>query len=146
MFSRRPFPQGAANIGNWLVILEVITFFGIFSNAGLIVYTSGAIKEQQIVTFSVILVTFLAIKYFIRFIIPDQPETASILLKRHQYVSDRVIKVEDNDIFIRGFEKSNSKNLKPVRVNINIGGVNYNEKAKNKREMDDDLNNLMMDD
>ena len=46
MFSRRPFPQGAANIGNWLIILEVVTFLGIFSNAGLIVYTSGAIKEQ----------------------------------------------------------------------------------------------------
>ena len=39
-YSRRPFPQGASNIGNWLIILEVVTFLGIFSNAGLIVYTS----------------------------------------------------------------------------------------------------------
>jgi len=42
-FERRPFPQGAATIGNWLVIIEVITFFGIFSNAGLIAYTSTTI-------------------------------------------------------------------------------------------------------
>ena len=42
-FSRRPFPQGASNIGNWLIILEVITFFGIFCNAGLIVYTSDSV-------------------------------------------------------------------------------------------------------
>ena len=40
-----------------------------------------------------LLVTFLAIKYFIRFIIPDVPESAMILNKRHQYAVDRVVKV-----------------------------------------------------
>jgi anoctamin-10 len=82
-FSRRPFPQGASNIGNWLIILEVITFFAIFSNAGLIVYTSQSITNNQIVTFSILLVVFLGTKYFIRFIIPDEPESAIILNKRH---------------------------------------------------------------
>jgi anoctamin-10 len=82
-FSIRPFPQGASTIGNWLIILEVITFFGIFSNAGLIVYTSNSIKSDRIVTFSILLVVFLGIKYFIRFIIPDAPESAMILNKRH---------------------------------------------------------------
>jgi anoctamin-10 len=91
--SRRPFPQGASNIGNWLVILEVITFFGIFSNAGLIVYTSDSVKGDRIVTFSILLVVFLGTKYFIRFIIPDAPESAMILNKRHQYAVDRVVKV-----------------------------------------------------
>jgi anoctamin-10 len=73
--------------------LEVITFFGIFSNAGLIVYTSGSIQTDKIVTFSILLVVFLGIKYFIRFIIPDAPESAMILNKRHQYAVDRVVKV-----------------------------------------------------
>lgn len=92
-FMKRPLPQGAATIGNWLVILEVITFFGIFSNAGLVVYTSHAIKENQLVVFSSLLVFFLAVKYFIRFLVPSEPEAAIILNKRHQYVVDRVVKV-----------------------------------------------------
>lgn len=33
-FSRRPMPAGACNIGTWLLILDVITFLSIFSNAG----------------------------------------------------------------------------------------------------------------
>lgn len=33
-FSRRPMPNGASNIGTWLLIIDVITFCSIFSNAG----------------------------------------------------------------------------------------------------------------
>lgn len=92
-FSRRPFPQGASNIGNWLIILEVITFFGIFCNAGLIVYTSDSVKGNKIVIFSVLLIVLLASKYLIRFIVPDEPESAIILNKRHRYAEDKVVKV-----------------------------------------------------
>ena len=42
----RPFPQGASNIGNWLIIIEVITFLGIFCNAGLIVFTSQTVPSD----------------------------------------------------------------------------------------------------
>jgi hypothetical protein len=31
-------PSGAANIGSWLVILDLINFIAIFSNAGIIFY------------------------------------------------------------------------------------------------------------
>lgn len=43
--------------------------------------------------FSSLLVFFLAVKYFIRFLVPSEPEAAIILNKRHQYVVDRVVKV-----------------------------------------------------
>ena len=33
--TRRPMPAGASNIGTWLLILDVITFCSIFSNAGI---------------------------------------------------------------------------------------------------------------
>lgn len=66
------------------MILEVITFLGIFTNAGLIVYTSNYFQsEGKIIIFAALLITFLALKYFIRFIVPDEPEAALILNKRH---------------------------------------------------------------
>lgn len=92
-FKRRPFPQGAATIGNWLVILEIITFFGIFTNAGLIVYTSASIEENKLTVFAGLLIIFLILKYLIRFLIPDEPESTSFLNARHQYVENRVVKV-----------------------------------------------------
>ena len=62
------------------------------------------------------LVVFLAVKYFLRFIIPDTPENALIINKRHIVSVDRVIK---------GFGKSKSKIYKTAKLNLNIGGVNY---------------------
>ena len=34
-FTKRPIAGGACNIGTWLIILDVITFVSIFSNAGI---------------------------------------------------------------------------------------------------------------
>ncbi len=63
-----------------------------------------------------LLIVFLALKYFLRFIIPDEPESALIVNKRHKVAVDRVVK---------GFQKSKSRIYKTARLNFNIGGVNY---------------------
>lgn len=75
------------------MILEIITFFGIFTNAGLIVYTSASIEENKLTVFAGLLIIFLILKYLIRFLIPDEPESTSFLNARHQYVENRVVKV-----------------------------------------------------
>lgn len=67
--------------------------------------------------FSVLLICFLAIKYVLRFIIPDTPEVAVTINKRHKVVVDRVIK---------GFKGSTTKMYKTAPFNFNIGGVVYN--------------------
>lgn len=71
----------------------MITFVSIFSNAGLIAYTSGSFDENsRLVVFVALLITFLATKYFLRFIIPDTPEGAMIINKRHAVAIDRLVK------------------------------------------------------
>lgn len=35
--------MGASDIGNWLFILEIISFLSIFCNAGLVVFTSNSV-------------------------------------------------------------------------------------------------------
>jgi len=36
---QRPIPSGARNIGIWHEIIEIISFIGIFVNAGLMIFT-----------------------------------------------------------------------------------------------------------
>lgn len=43
--------------------------------------------------FYVVLVSFLVLKYVIRFIIPSYPESATILNARHRCIVDKVVKV-----------------------------------------------------
>lgn len=43
--SRRPIPTGASTIGTWLTVMEIVSFLSIFTNAGLIVFTSKTIDD-----------------------------------------------------------------------------------------------------
>ena len=113
-FCRRPVPAGAANIGTWYFILEIISFFGIFTNAGLIAFTSGAFKKNNIMYFTIVLLIFLSVKYLAKMIIPDVPKEAMIIRKRHQNIIDRVVK---------GFNNKDSNKVFKYKPNIKIGGV-----------------------
>ncbi|CAD8121664.1 unnamed protein product [Paramecium sonneborni] len=112
-YSRRPFPQGAATIGNWLIIFEMISFLAIFTNAGLIVFTSEIIKENQVQVFSTLLIVFLTLKYIIRFLVPDEPAEALLLNKRHEFVVEKAVK---------GFQTESNARYLMQNVNRRIGG------------------------
>ncbi|CAD8148836.1 unnamed protein product [Paramecium octaurelia] len=114
--SRRPFPQGAASIGNWLVILDIITFFGILSNAGLLVYTSNSIEDNKIEFFASILVIFFALNFVIKILVSPESESATLLLQRHQYIIDKKIK---------GFTSNQKTIFDRSKLNIQIKRVGY---------------------
>jgi len=44
--TRRPVPRGANTIGQWLLILKMISFLGVFFNAGLLIFTTEAIGND----------------------------------------------------------------------------------------------------
>jgi anoctamin-10 len=71
----------------------MISFLAIFTNAGLIVFTSEIITTNQAEVFTILLIAFLAVKYLIRFLIPDEPAEALILNKRHEFVVEKAVKV-----------------------------------------------------
>ena len=90
---------------------------------GLIVFTSGAITTDLSTSFVILLVTFLAIKFVIRFLVPDTPESANLISQRHKNAVDRVSK---------GIKKSYGKLYKPTRTNLRVGGVIYKEMDEGK--------------
>ncbi|EGR33655.1 hypothetical protein IMG5_047010 [Ichthyophthirius multifiliis] len=115
-FVKRPIPTGASNIGTWLLIIDIISFISIFANAGLIVYTSKLVeKSYQIIVFISLLFGFLFIKYLLRFLIPDVPEKALIINKRHQISIDKIIK---------GFQKKKIRTYYIGKIQTEINGIN----------------------
>lgn len=89
---RRPLPYSAANIGNWYLVLDLISAISIATNAGLLVYTYGHFDQFSSVSrelcFSVILLILLGSKFMVSGLIPDLPEHMRIIEARHQSVID----------------------------------------------------------
>jgi hypothetical protein len=79
----RPIPSGSNNIGNWQLIIEIIVFMSVFSNAGLIAYTSDVVKKDKMGSFLAISLILLSAKYLSKFIIPEKPEKANLINIRH---------------------------------------------------------------
>lgn len=109
-YIRRPIPRSAADIGNWQYILEAVSFFTIFINAGLIVFTSEAFKElnslvfvkdrnREIDQFSMqmkyyvfVVFVLLFIKLALNVLIQDTPDNLKQIILRHKYIIGRTIK------------------------------------------------------
>ena len=75
---RRPEPVKAEDIGIWKKIIFFITLFGIFSNSGIIIITSGLLAEYEIGDKFTIFIIFehiiLLVVVVLRYLIPDTPD------------------------------------------------------------------------
>lgn len=86
--TRRPFPSGTEDIGIWKTVLQLISFFGIITNAAIIAVTSGAFDPHEgatkdeseskwlemVLIFLVIEHGLIVLKLLIGNAIPDVPE------------------------------------------------------------------------
>ena len=133
-FTRRPIPKGAANIGTWLIILDLISFFAIFFNTGLIIITAQVANGSNIsilFMFVMLLLIFLGLKYIIRFLIPDVPLKAKILTERHKHVIERCNK-----------ELEINKNVTYIPCKGNNKIENIDEFCENQEKNNNNFNNI----
>lgn len=73
----------------------MISFLGVFFNAGLLIFTTEAIGndfENQIILFVVLVIFFLALKYCVKLLINFEPEKVKMLKLRHKFIIDRIKK------------------------------------------------------
>jgi hypothetical protein len=76
--TRRPFPHTANSIGNWFTILQIISFMGVFVNAGLIVFTANVFGFEdgdvlaKLVAYFIIDHFLLLSKTLISWLVPDE--------------------------------------------------------------------------
>jgi len=92
IFHRRPLPKGAANIGFWFTILDVITWITIMTNTALVVFASTLFENYALTTrFLIFLFSehiLLLAKASIGQFIPDVSQQTSTHLVRQKYLVD----------------------------------------------------------
>jgi len=94
-FNRRPHPRGAADIGMWYDIMNVVSFMAVITNIAVIVIETAQFTKY---TTSERFLIFLGTEHFlmflkmgIGFLIPDMPEEIGTHLARQEYLSDVLI-------------------------------------------------------
>lgn len=89
-FLKRPIPAGALDIGNWFAILEVLSFIAIFSNLGILIFTSNNYHELTYfwkwIIYMVLSFFYIIVKIFVSRLIPDVPAYIIDIQKRHKHV------------------------------------------------------------
>jgi|Transcript_8929 hypothetical protein len=76
--TRRPYPESAEDIGVWKIIISCVSFFGTITNAGIIVFATGAFDDCShfiiFLSFLVIEHIFIMFKIIIDVGIQDEPD------------------------------------------------------------------------
>lgn len=90
--SRRPEPRGAANIGTWYGILEIMSFIAVIVNVALIAFASP-VTDDWFDTAEAKAYAFIAtehfifiVKFAIAYFVPDEPEEYHTHLARQNYI------------------------------------------------------------
>jgi len=106
--TRRPEPRGAASIGTWFTIFNIMGFIAVMTNCGIILFVStDSIKEAVLsvnedaqnkdiigvsfVTFIVLEHLLFCLKFAIDFFVPDCPTDVQEHLERQKYITDVLI-------------------------------------------------------
>ena len=101
---RRPLPLSTKDIGTWSSIFSIICVLAIFSNTALFCFTSGTFDQMdgfsdytQII-FGVIVVLLLVFRSVLQNAIPDISQNFSIVVARHDFVVEKVLRGESEPL------------------------------------------------
>jgi len=112
---KRPIPYAAKDIGNWMTILEILSYISIFSNLGLLIFNSnsyyGLDPNSKLLLFSGLCVFYCLCKIAIDKLIPDLPKKIAELKMRLVYVSDKLKKI---------YFKKEIKFNKDKKIDLNV--------------------------
>merc|ERR1712187_9121 len=95
---RRPLPVSAENIGNWIFVLQTISWLSLFSNAGLLAFTLGSfdnlgLSDYQLPNWVFCLffaVALSALKLGLSILIPDLPDSVRIAEEHQAWIRQEV--------------------------------------------------------
>eukprot|EP00457_Paulinella_chromatophora_P002018 gb/GEZN01002021.1/.p1 GENE.gb/GEZN01002021.1/~~gb/GEZN01002021.1/.p1 ORF type:complete len:801 (-),score=112.24 gb/GEZN01002021.1/:233-2635(-) len=97
-YSRRPHPRGAADIGSWYAILEIMSVVAVVTNVALIFFVStsadrltGGKLEWQVLYFILLEHGILIVKGLLQLAIPDQTLKDKNRQDRINYIEQQII-------------------------------------------------------
>ena len=95
---RRPIPLSAKDIGTWFNIFSTVCVFAIFSNTALFCFTSRTFhkidgwEKNSYIVFAIVVIVLLVFRNQLQSWIPDVPEKYEIVLARHEFTVERVLR------------------------------------------------------
>lgn len=92
-YTRRPIQQSAKSHGIFTLLIQVIAFWAIFSNLGIVCFTGDAFGsgDKQFIGFLWTNVLFYIFRFVLQEMIPDEKETTYNIRKRHTIVIKRTL-------------------------------------------------------
>ena len=103
-----PIPRGAEDIGAWLRFLDILTIVSVFTNLGVVFFTSDAdfwhLREHhngtldRLIVFVLLEHGVLFLKYLLQNLIADTPYAVRLQLRRQQYLVDKHIHGIDDEV------------------------------------------------
>jgi len=94
-FFRRPLPKGAADIGMWYSIFNIVSFFSVITYVAIIVFETHQFEDYDTSTQWLIFVfaehAILLAKGGISYLIPDESNETRTHLDRQQYLANVLI-------------------------------------------------------
>lgn len=105
--SRRPWPNGAEDIGTWNAILDAISYLAVFINGLIISYTGDFLVNRtnptRFATFIVYVHGIFFFKYVIDILIDDSPADVRLQIERQTFVESKLIrKIPDPGLEVFG--------------------------------------------
>lgn len=94
--TQRPVQQSAKNHGIFTELLEIIAFFSIFTNFGIMCFTAEAFgKDDKFTSFIWINVFIFIVRFVLQEMIPDEPEVVYDIRQRHQLIVNMTLGKQD---------------------------------------------------
>lgn len=101
---RRPEPRSCECIGTWYFFLEVMSTISIFTNAGLVAFTSTLSKQYRwsvrVWIFAGMSLILLGVKFLISEVISDETEDVTIQIKRIDFITSKLLHNRKDDTVI----------------------------------------------
>ena len=97
---RRPIPLSGKDVGIWFNIFSTVCVFAIFSNTALFCFTSRTFdgidgwEENSYIVFAIVVIVLLVFRGQIQSWIPDVPESYEVVLARHDFIVEKVLRGE----------------------------------------------------
>jgi hypothetical protein len=119
-YSRRVIDRGSQDIGAWYDIFRTISDITVFTNAGLIFYTSPIFRSQSAIRrmwygFLFVVVVFLLRHYIGVASTGDYAEEVNVQLKRKEFIVQKIIKREYDEVE-ENIEETDKRNHEQVEI------------------------------
>ena len=123
--TRRPIQESVKNNGMFTKLVEITSFFSVFSNIAILWFTSNAFgNADKFIGFLWLNVSVFILRFFLQELIPDEPDVAFIIKNRHKNVVERTL----------GLHKGDGEKIKSEKTDFSIYNTLTEEEGKKLRE------------